>query len=57
MKAQSPRDGRHCEDLKAMKDAGIPEDVGTGWVVKALEDLKAKNIGDITNIPWNGVNN
>jgi hypothetical protein len=39
-----------------MKNAGIPEDVATGWVVKALEDLKVQGIIEIKNIPWNGVN-
>jgi hypothetical protein len=30
--------------------------VATGWVVKALEDLKAQGVTEIKNIPWNGVN-
>ncbi|SDE29034.1 hypothetical protein [Riemerella columbipharyngis] len=34
----------------------IPEDIATGWVVKALEDLQEKGVKSITNIPWNGVN-
>ncbi len=43
-------------EIQAMKNAGIPEDVATGWVVKALEDLKAQGVTEIKNIPWNGVN-
>jgi hypothetical protein len=43
-------------EIQAMKNVGIPEDVATGWVVKALEDLKAQGVTVITNIPWNGVN-
>nr|WP_153841251.1 hypothetical protein [Ornithobacterium rhinotracheale] len=43
-------------EIKAMINAGIPEDVATGWVVKALEDLQEKGVKSITNIPWNGVN-
>lgn len=44
-------------EIKAMVNVGIPEDIATGWVVKALEDLKAKGVTTIKNIPWNGVNN
>ena len=44
-------------EIQAMKNAGIPEDVATGWVVKALEDLKKQGVKEIKNIPWNGVNN
>ncbi|CAA9203301.1 hypothetical protein [Flavobacterium collinsii] len=43
-------------EIKAMINAGIPEDVATGWVVKALEDIKVKGITEIKNIPWNGIN-
>ncbi|EKB54077.1 hypothetical protein HMPREF9699_02120, partial [Bergeyella zoohelcum ATCC 43767] len=43
-------------EIKAMVNAGIPEDIATGWVVKALEDLQAKGVKSIANIPWNGVN-
>ena len=43
-------------EIAAMKNAGIPEDVATGWVVKALEDIKVQGVTDIKNIPWNGVN-
>ena len=39
-----------------MKNAGIPEDIATGWVVKALEDLKLKGVTEIKNIPWNMTN-
>lgn len=44
-------------EIKAIVNAGIPEDIATGWVVKALEDLKAKGVTTIKNIPWNGANN
>ncbi|GAA5042348.1 hypothetical protein GCM10011506_44260 [Marivirga lumbricoides] len=43
-------------EIRAMKNAGIPEDIATGWVLKALEDLKAQGVTLITNIPWNGLN-
>lgn len=43
-------------EIQAMKNVGIPEDVATGWVVKALEDLKAQGVTEIKNISWNGVN-
>lgn len=43
-------------EIQAMVNVGIPEDVATGWVVKALEDLKAQGVTEIKNIPWNGVN-
>jgi TANFOR domain-containing protein len=43
-------------EVKAMKNVGVPEDVATGWVVKALEDIKAQGVTEITNIPWNGLN-
>jgi hypothetical protein len=39
-----------------MRNAGIPKDVATGWVVKSLEDLKVQGVTEITNIPWNGLN-
>ncbi|WP_428743084.1 hypothetical protein [Tenacibaculum sp.] len=43
-------------EIKAMINAGLPEDIATGWVIKALEDLKAQGVKMITNIPWNGLN-
>ncbi|MDF7819258.1 hypothetical protein P1X15_16685 [Runella sp. MFBS21] len=43
-------------EIRAMTLAGIPQDIATGWVVKALEDLKNKGVTTITNIPWNGLN-
>jgi hypothetical protein len=43
-------------EIQAMKNVGISEDIATGWVVKALEDLKAQGATEIKNIPWNGVN-
>jgi hypothetical protein len=43
-------------ELQAMVNKGIPKDVATGWVVKALEKLKAQGVTNISNIPWNGVN-
>jgi hypothetical protein len=43
-------------EIQAMKNVGIPEDVATGWVVKSLQDLKARGVTEIKNIPWNGVN-
>jgi hypothetical protein len=43
-------------EIQAMKNTGIPEDIATGWVVKALENLKAQGVTEIKNIPWNGVN-
>ena len=43
-------------EIQAMVNKGIPQDVATGWVVKALEKLKAQGITNISNIPWNGVN-
>jgi hypothetical protein len=39
-----------------MKNAGIPEDIATGWIVKALEKLKLQGVNNITGIPWNGIN-
>lgn len=44
-------------EIKAIVNAGIPQDIATGWVIKALEDLKEKGVTSIKNIPWNGVNN
>ena len=44
-------------EIQAMVNSGIPEDIATGWVVKALEELKEKGIKSIKNIPWNGTNN
>jgi hypothetical protein len=43
-------------EIQAMVNKGIPQDVATGWVVKALEKLKSQGVTDISNIPWNGVN-
>jgi hypothetical protein len=43
-------------EIKAMVNAGIPEDIATGWVVKSLEELKINGVTEIKNIPWNGVN-
>jgi hypothetical protein len=43
-------------EIQAMKNVGIPEDIAIGWVVKALEDLKAQGVTEIKNIPWNGAN-
>ena len=43
-------------EIKAMVNSGIPKDIATGWVVKGLEDLQAKGVKSIANIPWNGVN-
>ena len=43
-------------EIQAMKQAGIPEDIATGWMVKALEDLKRQGTEKLANIPWNGVN-
>jgi hypothetical protein len=48
-------DMAHIE-IQAMKNANIPEDVATGWVVKALERLKEQGVAEIKNIPWNGIN-
>ena len=43
-------------EIQAMVDANIPRDVATGWVIKALEDLKAQGVKMITHIPWGGMN-
>ena len=43
-------------EIKAMVNAGIPEDIATVCAVKGLEDLQAKGVKSIANIPWNGVN-
>ncbi len=43
-------------EIQAMKEAGIPEDVATGWVVKALEDLKSQGVKKLVNRPWGSVN-
>jgi len=43
-------------EIKAMTNAGLPDDIATGWVVKALEDLKNQGVTEIVNIPWNGIN-
>lgn len=39
-------------EIQAMKSVGIAEDGATGWVVKALEDLKSQGVTEIKNIPW-----
>ncbi|WP_147269745.1 hypothetical protein [Capnocytophaga canimorsus] len=44
-------------EIKAMVNVGILEDIATGWVVKALENLKEQGVTAIKNIPWNGINN
>lgn len=38
-------------EIEAMVRAGIPKDVATGWIIKALEDLKKQGVKYITNIP------
>ncbi len=43
-------------EIQAMVDAGIPKDVATGWVIRALEDLERQGVKYITNIPWNKTN-
>ena len=43
-------------EIQAMKNAGIPEDVATGWVIKALEDIKRQGVTEIKKIPWGGMN-
>lgn len=43
-------------EIKAMTNVNIPEDIATGWVVKALKDLKDQGVKVITHIPWNGIN-
>jgi len=43
-------------EVQAMVEAGIPEDIAKGWVVKALEDLKNQGVTEIIRIPWNGLN-
>jgi hypothetical protein len=40
-------------EIKAMTLSGIPEDVATGWVVKAMEDLAEQGVAGITRVPWN----
>ena len=44
-------------EIQAMVNIGIPENIATGWVVKALEELKEKGVESINNIPRNGINN
>jgi hypothetical protein len=39
-------------EIKAMTNVNIPENIATGWVIKALEDLKAKGVTEITHLPW-----
>ncbi|WP_271407390.1 hypothetical protein [Tenacibaculum soleae] len=43
-------------EIQAMVNVGIPENIATGWVIKALEDLKAQGVKMITHIPWGGMN-
>jgi len=43
-------------EINVLKNVGILEDIATGWVIKALEKLKAQKINNVTNIPWNGKN-
>ncbi len=43
-------------EINAMVQAGIPEDIATGWVIKALQDLKLQNVKTIPHIPWVGKN-
>ncbi len=43
-------------EIQAMVNAGVPRDMATGWVVKALENLKSQGVKAITHIPWNGLN-
>lgn len=43
-------------EIQAMINAGVPEDIATGWVIKSLENLKAQGVKVITHIPWNGIN-
>ena len=43
-------------EIKAMSNVGIPKDIATGWVIKALEGLKTQGVKVITHIPWGGVN-
>lgn len=43
-------------EIQAMINVGIPENIATGWVIKALENLKAQGVKMITHIPWNGMN-
>ena len=53
---ETNRDRRNSKlEIKAMVNAGIPEDIATSWVVKGLEDLQIKGVKSIANIPWNGV--
>ncbi len=44
-------------ELNAMKNAGVPEDIAKGWIIKALENLKEQGVKFIINVPWNGLNN
>jgi hypothetical protein len=39
-----------------MVAAKIPQDIATGWVIKALEDLKLLGVAEIKRIPWNDLN-
>ena len=49
-------DGMAAIEIRAMKEAGIPEDIALGWVIKAIENLQLQGVTKITNIPWNGLN-
>lgn len=41
-------------EIQAMTTHKIPEDVARGWVIKALEDIKAETI---THLPFTGKKN
>jgi len=43
-------------EVQAMVEAGISESIAKGWVVRGLEDLQARGVQEITNIPWGPVN-
>jgi hypothetical protein len=43
-------------EIRAMTAAGIPEDIATGWVIRALEDIQLQGVTEIRNIPWGGLN-
>jgi len=44
-------------ERQAMIQSGIPEDIANGWIIKGVEGLKKQGVTEITNIPWNGLNN
>jgi len=43
-------------EIQAMVDAGIPRNIASGWVIKALGSLRAQGVKIISHIPWNGLN-